>query len=69
MTSPYFSLGKEAARRATAQSKTIKVFKPGGEGKIQDALKKEPSSARQVPWSYGEKRKRRKDVGKSNSEH
>ena len=61
MSTHFFRLGKEAARRATATSKTVKVFKPGGDKKLTQALNAEPDSARQLPWTYGEKRKRRRN--------
>ena len=54
----FSELGKMAARRATARSKSIKVFKPGGGKAINKALHSSPQDARQLPWTYGEKRDR-----------
>ena len=51
-------LGKEAARRTTAKSRTIKINKPGGAAAALKATKEEPKDGRQLPWTYGEKRKR-----------
>lgn len=61
MSTQFYQLGKEAARRATARSKSVKVFKPGGSKKLMDALNEDVSDARQLPWTYGEKRKPRSD--------
>lgn len=49
-------LGKEAARRSTVKSKSIKVFKPGGGKAVSEALNAPSTDARQLPWHYGEKR-------------
>lgn len=49
-------LGKEAARRSTEKSQSIKVFKPGGRKAVRSALSTPSTDARQLPWHYGEKR-------------
>ena len=59
-------IGKEAARRTTSRSKTIKVFKPEGPKNLRDAFKDEKKDARQSPWTYGE---RRKGFGEHPSSH
>lgn len=55
-------LGKEAAKRVTSRTKSVKVFATGGRGKVQQALQDNPDDARQLPWSYGEKRQQSNDA-------
>ena len=54
MANEFFKeLGKEAAKRITSKTRTVK-----GKKNIRKALHEEPKDARQLPWSYGEKRKK-----------
>ena len=52
-------LGKEAARRTTSKSRTVKINTPGGAAAALRATKEDPKDGRQIPWSYGEKRKKK----------
>ena len=55
----YFSeLGKQAARRSTAKSQSVKVFGKDGDKALHRALHTASEDARQLPWTYGEKRQR-----------
>ena len=48
----------KAAARMTSKSKSVKVFKPGGDQALHEALHRKPEDGRQAPWTYGERRNR-----------
>lgn len=50
------ALGRAAAR-TTARTQTVKVNKPGGAAAVSEALRSAPSTARQLPRTYGEQRR------------
>lgn len=56
------ALGRAAAR-TTARTQTVKVNKPGGAAAASRALRASPSSARQLPRTYGERRQENSLMG------